>query len=138
MGPRADEPDEATGNSNEPVDRADTEENRMMRAEQEALILGPALELTEQDWVDGLMRPRGPPPPMAISDGSASASGSGSSATMQPTQTVSPALETTTCQTSEDQHTPQRVSRERSRSTPRVPARRQRPSTLGGSAAALE
>ena len=137
-------PDKKTGEDSSTNDREqqngerDSEDCRRLRAEMAATILAPALEHSDSDWIQGLVHPRGPPPPMTTAADTATASSSRSS-TSQPQEHGEPTNPTTTLSVQNaQQHTPPRAQRDRSRSVPREPVRRQRTSTLGRSAATLE
>ena len=122
------EPD-TPGEQAVPSGAGDTESDRMLRAEQAATILGPALEMNDQDWLNGLLHPRGPPPPEVLIASTGAASSSGNFGILQ--QEVESAPVMAPHPPAVEQHTPQRVSRGRSRSAPRLPTRRPRPSALG-------
>ena len=128
----------AIGKDTEQNDGENTENSRMMRAELVASVLGPALEQTEDEYVRGLQLPRGPPPPVHMEEGTAAASSSDRSMIAQPSIEARSAPEMTTCMLGTEQQTLERISRDRSRTPPRVPVRRHRPSTFGRSAGILE
>ena len=139
MEPNKEADDEASTEDHEQQNNEhDSESCRMLRAEMAAAILGPALETCDSDWVQGLLHPRGPPPPTTATADRTTASSLGDPAPLLPEQAVpsNPAAALRVQNT--QQHTPTRAPRGRSRSVPRDPVRRQRTSILGRSAAALE